>query len=103
MNKNYKFSTVYVHKNVWMYSDVSRNTGRLVLKTNRSFDDTLQSNRVFTPHVHARAGSYVIGAGVHYMYVYICMYICDIQECLNGTLAVNSPLQTLAVDFSSNL
>ena len=28
---------------------------------------------VITPHVHARAGGYVIGAGVHiYIYTYVC-------------------------------
>ena len=43
--------------------------------------------------------------GVHlYVYVYICMYIIMYvtQKSLNGTLAVDSPFQTLAVDFSSN-
>ena len=43
------------------------------------------------------------------MYVYICMYVCmyiyvcDPKTCLNGSLAVGSPFQTLAIDFSSNL
>ena len=39
---------------------------------------------------------YVIGAGVH-----LCIYVT--QESLNFTLAVDSPFQTLVVDFSSNL
>ena len=30
-------------------------------------------------------------------------YVCDPNKSLNGTLAVDSPFQTLAVDFSSNL
>ena len=39
-----------------------------------------------------------------YIYiVYVCMCICDPPKSLNGTLAVDSPFQTLAVDFSSNL
>ena len=32
-----------------------------------------------TPHMHARAGGYVIGAGVHiyiYIYIYIYKYVC---------------------------
>ena len=37
---------------------------------------------------------YVIGAGVHFE---------TPQKSLNGTLAVDSLFQTLAVDFSSNL
>ena len=42
----------------------------------------------------------MIGAGVH-LYVYI--YVCDPNKSLNGTLAVDLPFQTLAVDFSLNL
>ena len=40
-----------------------------------------------------------------YMYVYVCMYIIMYvtPKSLNGTLAVDSPFQTLTVDFSSNL
>ena len=34
-------------------------------------------------------------------FIYVCVCVCDKK--LNGTLAVNSPFQTLAVDFSSNL
>ena len=48
----------------------------------------------------------MIGTGVHLYvcrYVYIYMYICVIQKSLNGTLAVDSPFQTLAVDFSLNI
>ena len=44
--------------------------------------------------------SYVIGTGV-YLYIYI--YDNDPQKSLNGTLAVDLPIQTLAVDFSLNL
>ena len=44
-------------------------------------------------------------AGVH---LYVCIYsmyiyVCDPQKSLNGTLVVDSPFQTLVVDFSSNL
>ena len=45
-------------------------------------------------------GGYVIGAGVHLYMYYVHMRP---QKSLNGTLAVNSPFQTLVVDFSSNL
>ena len=60
---------------------------------------------IFTPHTHVRTGGYIIGTGVH-LYIYIC--ICPPppppkKKCLNDTLAVDSPIQTLAVDFSSNL
>ena len=37
-----------------------------------------------------------------YFYLY-CTYVYDPQKCMNDTLAVDSPFQTLAVDFSSNL
>ena len=45
---------------------------------------------------------YVIGVGVH---LYICMflYMYVAPKCLNGTLVVDSPFQTLTVDFLSNL
>ena len=38
---------------------------------------------VITPHAHARAGGYMIGAGVHiYIYIYVCgpkkYYLCVI-------------------------
>ena len=46
--------------------------------------------------------SYVIGAGVH-LFIYVYVYICDPPKSLNGTLVVDSPFQTLAVDFSLNL
>ena len=44
----------------------------------------------------------MIGVGVH---LYVCMYVCIYiyPKILNGTLAVDSPFQTLEVDFSSNL
>ena len=45
------------------------------------------------PYVSRR---YVIGTGVH---LYVCI-ICDPQKSLNGTLAVDLPFQTLAVDLS---
>ena len=47
-------------------------------------------------HVFVSKG-YVIGVGVH------LLYVCDQRKCLNGTSAVNSPFQTLLVDFSLNL
>ena len=43
-----------------------------------------------TPHTHAQAGGYVIGAGVH---IYIYMFVDE----LNRTLAIDSPFQTFAV------
>ena len=49
--------------------------------------------------------SYVIGAGVHlhmYLYKYKCTYMTP-PKSLSGTLVVDSPFQTLAVDFSLNL
>ena len=39
-------------------------------------------------HTHARAGGYVIGAGVH---LYICY---DPKKGYNDSLEVNSPIQT---------
>ena len=39
--------------------------------------------------------SYVIGAGVHYIYNIVYAY--DLKISLNGTLAVDSPFQILAV------
>ena len=44
---------------------------------------------------------YVIGIGVH-LHVCISMYVTP-PKSLNGTLAVDSPFQTLVVDYSSNL
>ena len=48
-----------------------------------------------------------------YIYIYICMYVCIYvyyvymnmtpTKSLNGTLAVDSPFQKVAVDFSSNV
>ena len=46
---------------------------------------------IVTPHAHARAGGYVIGAGVH---IYICLWT---KKSLNRTLAIDSPIQTFAV------
>ena len=43
----------------------------------------------------------MIGAGVH-LYIYICVCVRPLK-CLNGTLAVDLPFQTLVVDFSLNL
>ena len=53
---------------------------------------------VVTPHAHALAGGYVIGAGVH-IYVgtvgrYICLWT---KKGLNRNLAIDSPFQTFAV------
>ena len=45
----------------------------------------------------------MIGVGVHLYYMYVCLYACDPQKRLNGTLVVDSPFQTLTIDFSSNL
>ena len=44
---------------------------------------------------------YVIGVDV-YLFVLMYVYVWP-PKSLNGTLAVDSPFQTLAVDFSSNL
>ena len=38
----------------------------------------------------------MIGAGVH---LFICLYVCDPQKSLYGTLEVDLPFQTLALDF----
>ena len=46
-----------------------------------------------TLHAHAQAGLYVIGAGVH---LYI-VYMWPPPKSLNGTLAIDSPFQTLGV------
>ena len=43
---------------------------------------------LITTNMHARAGGYVIGAGVH---LYVYMYVCDPKKRLNGTLMVDSP------------
>ena len=48
-------------------------------------------------HAHVQAGGYVIRAGVH---LHVYMYMTPQKV---GTLAVDLPFQTLAVDFSSNL
>ena len=57
---------------------------------------------LITLHAHAQVGGYVIVSGVHlYACLYVPMYVT--KKSLNGTLAVDSPFQTLAVDFSSNL
>ena len=47
----------------------------------------------------------MIGVGVHMYNMYVCMYVCMYmtEKKLNGILAVDSPFQTLTVDFSSNL
>ena len=34
------------------------------------------------------------------VHVYILLYVCDQKKSLNGTLVVDSPFQTLVVDFS---
>ena len=47
-----------------------------------------------TPHAHARAGGYVIGAGVH---IYVGRYMFVDKKSLNRTLAIDSPFQTFAV------
>ena len=49
------------------------------------------SHLIVTPHIHALAGGYVIGAGVH---IHIC--VCG-QKKLNCTLAIDSPFQTFTV------
>ena len=44
----------------------------------------------------------VIGISVHLyvcIYMYVYTYVCDPKNSLDGTLVVNSPFQTLAVDF----
>ena len=61
--------------------------------------------KFITLHVSARAGVIcMIGVGVH-VYMYVCiiiLYVCDTQKSCNGTFVVDSPFQTLAIDFSSN-
>ena len=42
----------------------------------------------------------MILAGSH---LYVCIYVCDPPKSFLGTLVLNLPFQTLAVDFSSNL
>ena len=37
------------------------------------------------------------------IYMYVYTYVCDLKKSLNGTSVVDSPFQTLVVDFSSNL
>ena len=50
--------------------------------------------------MHSASGVYVIGAGVYlYMCVCVCVRIMTTQKSLNGTLAVESSFQTLAVDL----
>ena len=52
---------------------------------------------VITLHVHARAGGYVIAAGVHiYVYMFIYMFV-DEKNNWNLTLAIESPFQAFAV------
>ena len=52
---------------------------------------SLLSRHLVTLHAHARAGGYVIGAGVHiYMFV-------DEKNYLNHTLAIDSPFQIFTV------
>ena len=38
-----------------------------------------------------------------YPFIYMCVCIYDQKKSLNGTLVVELPYQTLAVDFSLNL
>ena len=47
---------------------------------------------IFTPHMHALAGGYVIGALVS-----ICWYVCGPKKILNRTLAIGSPFQSFTV------
>ena len=49
---------------------------------------------IYYPARTCASGGYVIGADVC-IYIYLCV--------TNATLAVDSPFQTLTVDFSSNL
>ena len=53
---------------------------------------------IVTPHVHAQAGGYVIGFGVH-----LCLYECDPPKSLSGTLADDLPVSNthgkLLVEF----
>ena len=62
---------------------------------------------VITLQAHARAGVMLSGlVSILYIFIYILynyMYTYDPQKSLNGTLAVDLPFQTLAVDFSLNL
>ena len=61
---------------------------------------------LFTPHKQRERGICDRGWSP---FIYICIYMCVCvcvymtPKSLNGTLAVNSPFQTLAVDFSLNL
>ena len=60
----------------------------------------MQSTDYYPTRACVSKGLYVIWAGVH---LYVCIYVCDLQKSMNGTLVVDSPFQSLAVDFSSNL
>ena len=58
----------------------------------------------YLPRTRSASGEYVIGAGVHlYVCVCVCVCVCMTKKSLNGTLAVDSPFQTLTVNFSLNL
>ena len=48
---------------------------------------------LFSLHAHERTGGYVIGAGVHYIYI---LWLWS-KKNLNRTLAIDSPFQTFAV------
>ena len=43
----------------------------------------------------------VMRSGLVSIYIYICMYMT--KKSLNDSLAVDSPFQTIAIDFLSNL
>ena len=50
------------------------------------------SSKLFTPHAHARAGGYVIGAGVH-ICIYIGIYVCGqkkIESYFSDRLALSN-------------
>ena len=48
------------------------------------------------------AGGYVIGACVH-VYMYVGIYVCDPKKFEWHFRGVDSPFETLTIDFSSNL
>ena len=59
--------------------------------------------KFFTPHTQHERG---ICDGLVSIYICVCLCVYDPNKSLNGTLAVDSPFQTLAVDaidFSLNL
>ena len=45
------------------------------------------------------AAGVMLSVSIH---TYVCMLVCDPQKSLSGTLEVDQPFETLAVNFTSN-